>query len=210
MWSGDINNIEEVISYLNNELSKGRTQKDIEIKDFKVNERVIAKRLTSRGYKRINNQYIKYDKGNTTVINPSKNKYEDNHTRVIENKIEQYDSSNTTVTRSNENENEYDNNNTLVINQKEIQNKLIGLAQNYDKILALIQKYDARYDAQYDKEQDGIVIELPIETKDNFRATVRVNNVIWEQFGEFANNHKEFTKRDLLSMALKLYMDKYK
>lgn len=193
MWKGDINNIEEVISYLNNELSKGRTQKDIEINDFKVNERVIAKRLTSRGYKRIDNQYVKYDKSNTKVISTDKNKYEDNHTIVIKG-----------------DKKEYDNNNTLVINQKEIQNKLIGLAQNYDKIIEIIQEYDKKYDAQYDKEYEGITIELPIETKNDFRATVRVNNVIWEQFGEFTNNHKEFTKRDLLSMALKEYMDKYK
>lgn len=190
MWSGDINNIEEVISYLNNELSKGRTQKDIEINDFKVNERVIAKRLTSRGYKRIDNQYIKYDKSNTTVI---KDKYDNSITRVIESNKEEYDKSN-----------------TIVINQKEMQGKLIGLAQNYDKILKIIEEYDKKYDAQYDKDQEGIYIELPIETKTDFRATVRVNNVIWEQFGEFASNHKEFTKRDLLSMALKEYIDKYK
>lgn len=193
MWTGDINNIEEVISYLNNELAKGRTQKDIEINDFKVNERVIAKRLTSRGYKRIDNQYIKYDKNNIQVINPNKNKHEDNHTVVIK-----------------DGKSEYDKNNTLVINQKEIQTKLIGLAENYDKILEIIQKYDKKYDGQYDKEYDGITIELPIETKNDFRATVRVNNVIWEQFGEFANNHKEFTKRDLLSMALKEYMKNHK
>lgn len=193
MWNGDINNIEEVISYLNNELSKGRTQKDIEINDFKVNERVIAKRLTSRGYKRINNQYIKYDNSNIQVIKSKENKYEGSHTVVIK-----------------DDKKEYDNNNTLVINQKEIQNKLIGLAQNYDKILEVIQAYDKKYDAQYDKNQEGIYIELPIETKPDFRATVRVNNVIWEQFGEFSNNNKEFTKRDLLSMALKEYMEKYK
>lgn len=163
MWNGDINNINEVVEYLNNELSKGRTQKEIEINDFKVNERVIAKRLTSRGYKKIDNQYIKYD-----------------------------------------------NSNTLVINQKEIQNKLIGLAQNYDKILKVIQEYDSKYDAQYDKEYAGIVVELPIETKADFRATIRVNNVIWDNFSNFVNNHKEFTKRDLISMALKEYMENHK
>ena len=193
MWTGDINNIEEVISYLNNELSKGRTQKDIEINDFKVNERVIAKRLTSRGYKRIDNQYIKYDKSNTPVIKPSKKEYDNSITRVIES-----------------NEAEYDNSITTVINQKEMKNNLIGLAKNYDKILKLIEEYDKKYDAQYDKNQEGIYIELPIETKTDFRATVRVNNVIWEQFGEFASNHKEFTKRDLLSMSLLEYMRKYK
>lgn len=193
MWNGDINNIGEVVVYLNNELSKGRTQKEIEINDFKVNERVIAKRLTSRGYKKIDNQYIKYDDSNTRVIKADKNKNDNSCTKVIE-----------------DNRKEYDESNTLVINQKEIQNKLIGLAQNYDKILKIIQEYDQKYDAQYDKEYEGIVIELPIETKTDFRATVRVNNVIWEQFGEFANNHKEFTKRDLISMALKEYMEKYK
>ena len=178
MWNGDINNIEEVVTYLNNELSKGRTQKEIEINDFKVNERVIAKRLTSRGYKKVNNEYIKYDNSNTIVSRPNINKYDDS--------------------------------NTIVINQKEIQNKLIGLAQNYDKILKIIQEYDYKYDDKYDNDKGGIFIELPIESKNDFRATIRVNNVIWEQFSEFANNHKEFTKRDLISMALKEYMDKYK
>lgn len=189
MWNGDINNINEVVEYLNNELSKGRTQKEIEINDFKVNERVIAKRLTSRGYKKIDNQYIKYDNSNTGVIKTNKNKYDNNHTVVIrDDKLE------------------YDNSNTLVINQKEIQNKLIGLAQNYDKILKVIQEYDSKYD----KEYAGIVVELPIETKADFRATIRVNNVIWDNFSNFVNNHKEFTKRDLISMALKEYMENHK
>lgn len=174
MWNGDINNIEEVALYLNNELSKGRRQKEIEINDFKVNERVISKRLVSKGYKKIDNQYIKYDNNNTKVIKKEKI--------------------------------EYDNSITPVINQKEIQGKIICLAQNYDKILKIIQEYDKKYD----KEYDGITIELPIETIRDFRTSIRVNNVIWEQFNEFANNYKEFTKRDLLSMALKEYMENHK
>lgn len=174
MWNGDINNIEEVVLYLNNELLKGRKQKEIEINDFKVNERVIAKRLVSKGYKKIDNQYIKYDNSITKVI-----------------KKENV---------------EYDNSITPIINQKEIQDKIIGLAQNYDKILKMMQEYDKKYD----KEYDGLTIELPIETIRDFRTSIRVNNVIWEQFNDFANNHKEFTKRDLLSMALKEYMNKYK
>lgn len=50
--------INEVVNYINKELNKGRTLKDIETIDFNVNDRVIAKRLGRRGYKRINNQYI--------------------------------------------------------------------------------------------------------------------------------------------------------
>ena len=37
--------IEEVVEYINKELLKGRTMKDIEVNDFGVNERVIGKRL---------------------------------------------------------------------------------------------------------------------------------------------------------------------
>ncbi|MFU7517652.1 hypothetical protein [Clostridium sp. HCS.1] len=210
MWAGNINDIEQVVIYINKELSNGRTLKDIEINDFKVNDRVMAKRLSRKGYKRINNQYIlnEYEDSNTKVIKPENIKYDNSNTKVIKNEDEKYDNGNTEIII--EKNKKYEDSNTLVINQKEIQNKLIGLAQNYDKILNLIQEYDKKYDARYDKEQEGIVIELPIETKNDFRATVRINNVIWEQFGEFANNHKEFTKRDLLSMALKEYMGKYK
>ena len=50
--------ITELVNYINIELNKGRTLKDIEINDFKVNDRVIAKRLSRKGYKRLNNQYI--------------------------------------------------------------------------------------------------------------------------------------------------------
>jgi len=56
----DINSmtVAELVAYINIELNKGRSLKDIEINDFKVNDRVIAKRLSRKGYKRINNQFI--------------------------------------------------------------------------------------------------------------------------------------------------------
>ena len=57
----DINNmkIEDIVNYINKELNSGRAMKDIEINDFEVNERVIAKRLNRKGYKRINNEFKK-------------------------------------------------------------------------------------------------------------------------------------------------------
>jgi len=55
----DINtlSIEQLVEYVNQELSKGRTMKDIETNDFNVNDRVIVKRLTRRGYKRVENEF---------------------------------------------------------------------------------------------------------------------------------------------------------
>lgn len=182
MWNGNINNIQEVVLYLNEELAKGRTQKEIEINDFKVNERVIAKRLVSKGYKKVNNQYVlKYGE------------CYDSNTPIIKKETQEVLM-------------EYDDSNTIVIKDKKIQNNLVELAKNYDKLLKLIEEYDKKYDREY----DGITIELPIETIKDFRTSIRINNIVWEQFNEFSNNHKEFTKRDLLSMALKEYIEKYK
>ena len=69
------------------------------------------------------------------------------------------------------------------------------LAKNYDKIMLLIDS---------DKNMnDGITI-------DNYRTTIRINNVVWENFKEFCVQNKMFTQRDLLSMALTEYVNKYK
>lgn len=204
MWDGDIKDINKIALYINAELSKGRTQKDIEINDFKVNERVIEKKLKRKGYKKINNQYVlensnnkEYDNSNTSVTTKEPKVI----SRLQEDKRNKYDNNMTIVTKD-----KYDNSNTLVINDINIKNNLLELAKNYNKILRIIE----RYDKEYDKEYDSIVIELPVETIKDFRTSIRVNNIIWEQFNTFANEHKEFTKRDLLSQALKEYIENHK
>lgn len=204
MWDGDIKDINKIALYINAELSKGRTQKDIEINDFKVNERVIEKKLKRRGYKKINNQYVlenlnnkEYDNSNTLATTKEPKVI----SRLQEDNKNKYDNNMTIVT-----EDKYDNSNTLVINDINIKNNLLELAKNYNKILRIIE----RYDKEYDKEYDSIVIELPVETIKDFRTSIRVNNIIWEQFNTFANEHKEFTKRDLLSQALKEYIENHK
>jgi len=84
----------------------------------------------------------------------------------------------------------------------QIKSNLTELAKNYDKIMTLINN---------DKNMtDDIRIELPVETKDNYRTTIRINNVVWENFKEFCVQNKMFTQRDLLSMALTEYVNKYK
>ena len=52
-------NFKDLLDYVNQELQKGRSMKDIETIDFNVSERVISKRLKRRGYKRIDNKFIK-------------------------------------------------------------------------------------------------------------------------------------------------------
>ncbi|WP_195619860.1 hypothetical protein [Clostridium paraputrificum] len=70
----DINNIEDIVSYINQALSNGKTMVSIEQEVFGVNERVIHKRLLRLNYKKIDNQY-RLQEGITSKITPSKKHY---------------------------------------------------------------------------------------------------------------------------------------
>lgn len=66
----DVNNREElelIVKHMNTELSKGRNQKDIEINDFKVNERVMGKRLARKGFKKIGNRFTLQNSNNCST-----------------------------------------------------------------------------------------------------------------------------------------------
>ena len=62
---------------------------------------------------------------------------------------------------------------------------------------------------QLDTEHKNITIELPFEEDKTFKASYRVNKIINEQFKQFCKEHNEFTAKDLLSQALKEFMNKY-
>ena len=53
--------IEEIVSYINGELLKGRPMKEIERIDFGVNERVITKRLARKNIKNVDGQFVLQD-----------------------------------------------------------------------------------------------------------------------------------------------------
>ena len=53
--------IEEIVAYINGELLKGRSMKEIERGDFGVNERVITKRLARKKIKKVDGQFVLQD-----------------------------------------------------------------------------------------------------------------------------------------------------
>lgn len=68
----------DIIDYINLELSKERTMKDIEERDFNVSKGVITKRLNRKGYRKINNKFV-FDENiknttrkNTTILHLKK------------------------------------------------------------------------------------------------------------------------------------------
>lgn len=86
--------------------------------------------------------------------------------------------------------------------------QLESIIGNYDILMEMIDIF--KKNKSVNCKDNSIVIELPFEDDKMFKATYRVNKVIHEQFKEFCKQHKEFTVKDLISMALKEYMDNHK
>lgn len=174
--------LEEIVDYINKQLFSGRSMKDIEIIDFKVNERVISKRLNRKGYKKIENQFVK------TTDNKKNNKVK------VEKSIEII-------------KNESDDKLMTPVITKEMEHKLLNLIKYHDNIMDLVINFD---DAQMTGiNTTEIIVKLPKEEDRTFRTTIRVNDVVWNRFKEFCDKNIDFTQKDLLSMALVEYMNKF-
>ena len=81
--------LEEVIAYINSELLKGRSMKEIEQEDFGVNERVITKRLARKNIKKIDGQFVLQDGSKMTVVKKTQviePVSEDKNNKLVENK----------------------------------------------------------------------------------------------------------------------------
>ncbi|MBU5337489.1 hypothetical protein [Intestinibacter bartlettii] len=114
-------------------------------------------------------------------------------------------------------------NNTEVINKNEIKDlnivsdidikKAADLINNYDNIKELLKWFKNRENREYDNNIIEVIkdnrIEIDIDTDETKRTTILVNKKIYDDFNKFCQKHKEYDKKDLLSMALKEYMQKY-
>ena len=182
--------IEDIVAYINQELSKGRTQRDIEEQDFNVVERTIAKRLNRRHYKKKDNVW--YLAGEAPVVVATKKVVPKAPAKVTAPSSMGY-----------------------VIEDEDSFEKMLGLIAHYKEIIAMADEWDKRCGKEYhstnssDSEVPDIKIELPLEQESNFKTSIRVNQVVWAKFNTFAEKNKIYKKMDLISMALKEYMERY-
>ncbi|MGL5328561.1 MAG: hypothetical protein ACRDD7_04775 [Peptostreptococcaceae bacterium] len=54
-----------------------------------------------------------------------------------------------------------------------------------------------------------IVVEMPHEENGDFRKTLRLNKTIYQEFEKFCSENKQFTIKELVSQALKEFIEKY-
>ncbi|MFL0198281.1 hypothetical protein ACJDU8_22350 [Clostridium sp. WILCCON 0269] len=173
--------IENQIEYINKELASGGTVTKI-CKCIGIGRSTVRDRFNKVGqsYDSSLNKYVS-DNNKTSLL------YDENKAIVPKDIIR-------------------DDDKTIITDKKVLKN-LIGLSENYDKLMEILEWFSN------DKDKinvtpiiQGIKINLPEENDKEYRKTVRINDVVWSEFLEFCNKNKEFKQKDLHSQALLEYI----
>lgn len=80
------------------------------------------------------------------------------------------------------------------------------LISNFDVLMEIIEKYKNNNEIP----KSDIVIQLPYESDKNYKTSIRIHKEVFEEFKLFCSKNKEFTQKELISMALVEYMERYK
>lgn len=179
--------IEDIVGYINELLEQNNYNFTKVSSGLGASESTIRKFITSRGYKRLDNiyQYVgeKDDRCNLRGNTPNDPIINDSD----------------------------DSSMTGVISSPDIKENLIYLTKEADTLKSMINWFKTRDDicnTGVIEVKEGIHIDLPEANMK--RTTIRINEVIWNEFDKFVEDNKPYEKHTLMAQALKEYMDKYK
>ena len=183
----------EQVEYINSLLEENKTLTNI-AKDIGIGRSTIRDRFKKINYRYSKdlNKYIKdINVSNTGVIRGSadvmKNRQKELNT-IDRADLKKYNVSNTSIDNFNSN----------------IKDKLVNITNEYEVLMEMIELYKSNTNVL----QSQICIDLPI--CDSELTSFRVNKKVLNDFNEFVKHNKEFRKIDLVSMALKEYMENHK
>lgn len=176
----------EQIKYINKSLKDNTTLTSIS-KDLGIGRSTIRDR-----FKKLNYTYSK--DLNEYVLNGNNNC----HTDVIQENKKVLKSINANDLKK------YDDGNTDVKSlDKAMKSKLINVMGEYDVLMEMIELYKSNSNVL----QSNISIDLPNVASE--LTSFRVNKEILKQFKEFLKEQREYRNIDLVSMALKEYMENH-
>lgn len=189
------------IDLINNYLKEGKSVEEIR-KIFLMGEKKFQLEVKSAGYKYNQKlkQYIKIDFSG--ISNTNSNTFSSINNDTL-NKI-----------RSNTNSNTKSNTEVTTTNSNTLCNtedrSLLFIKENIDLLEEMLLNY--KHHKECSINNYGITIDLiddkHIKEKDKPKS-IRVNYFVWEEWIKFTEGTK-FSKKELISMALKEYMLKYK
>ncbi|MBC6005009.1 MAG: hypothetical protein E7C86_06145 [Paeniclostridium sordellii] len=175
--------IEDKVNYLNNKLSEGQTVIRIR-EDIGIGEKALQKIIKDAGYKY--NQKVKqyeFIGWNPTIKSTTKSTTYSKKAVVVEN-----------------------NTITLPKNQEQIMSYLEG---NFDILTNIIERFKSTTGATTETTTDYIIIDLVDDKHLNPKPkSIRINEFVYRDWQEFCDK-QPYSKMDLISMALKMYMEKY-
>lgn len=158
--------------------------KEIEEQDFKVNDRVIVKRLNRKGYKRINGLFTKVEADKPSTNNKSITK--------VEKAVKSVTEPQTKVIQ------EYNNN----VNNEQLK-ELIDLIEPIKEMLAAHERNKNIIDVKPIELKPKAVIEVK-------QKLFKIDTEVLKQWDLFIADHKEYKVQQLISLALEEFIDKYK
>lgn len=176
--------IEDVVGYINEKLIENGHNFTKVSKDLGASESTIRKFLNSKGYKRVENQFVLKD----DICNLREHTQSDS-----------------------KNENGITMENTSVINLPDMKENMLYISNEMDTLKNMIQWFKAKDDKSNTdviELVEGIKINLP--EANIKRTTIRINEKVWDMFNELVEDNKPMDKHDLMGMALLEYINKYK
>lgn len=90
------------------------------------------------------------------------------------------------------------------VSNTDVNAKILNITNEYEILMEMIQLYKSNSNVL----QNKIIIDLP--EAESELTSFRVNKEILKQFNDFTKEQKEFKKIDLVSMALKEYMENHR
>lgn len=182
-------NILEQVEYINKILrGKKKGFNRISMEDFNQTPQDLMEQLKSFGYIRVKNQFVLQDvgqgAGQVNIVEEGQSVRQD----VVHSKTD------VIVLPKKEN---------VVPIEKENYQKLMS---NFDILMEMVEKYKKSNEIPV----SDIVVQLPYESDKNYKTSIRIHKEVFEGFKLFCSKHKEFSQKELISMALVEYMEKYK
>ena len=187
----------EVLNKLINELgSVNQACKNIGIAKSTVRDRFKAKNY----YYDMSDKKYKFK---IEIIEDKSSKQKDENNRIHEyDNLEQLNlqgcESNNIVVTSDE------SNQGLALSDKSLI-ALNFITQNLSKIENLVNNIDV-----FNRNQNTKDVIIPSFEGDNIRTTIKVNELIWNEFSELASMYKQYAKQDIISLAFKEFIDNHK
>ena len=192
---------QEKLKYILNLQQQGLTRKEIALKMEYTRTDTLDRFMRKYGYNKVNDIYKSEEDTCRTNIHTDK-------ITDLEEPINKEDNSPRVVSKIMEG-----NSPTTGMQDKEIQQKLLNMVNNYDSFMNVINWFN---DGGH-KEDNSTVIEVNTGLQMDFsksepiKTTIRVDKDIWESFSEICKSkYSHLNKHDLISKAFLDFIERYK